>query len=177
MKKRRNATDFDSSNYIPALLSTLNNRLSSGASDLYLKHFDVGINEWRILTVMAQYEECNAKFIAEQAAIHEAVISRSVRGMAEKGLVHIDSSSWQRTLSLTKEGTQKYLDIAEVALRREALLVTGLTADEQAQTRELLRKLTANIPLVNAYEPLDVASAARAKRSPRRKSQDDARPG
>jgi DNA-binding MarR family transcriptional regulator len=169
MKKRRKFSGFDSTNYVPALLSTLNNRLSSGASDLYLKHFDIGINEWRILTVMAPHPECTAKFIAEKAAIHEAVISRSVRGMAEKGLVDIDSSSWQRSLSLTPAGLDKYEEIAMVALRREELLLTGFLEEERMQLRNLLRKLTANVALVDAYDPEPVAKAwtthARARRA------------
>lgn len=47
-------------NYVPSHLSHLNNRLSSGASQLYLKHFGVGINEWRILSVLSNWPRSTA---------------------------------------------------------------------------------------------------------------------
>ena len=38
--------------YAPYFLSIINNRLSWGASQLYLSMFDIGLNEWRILSAL-----------------------------------------------------------------------------------------------------------------------------
>src|SRR5690606_33634559 len=38
--------------YAPYYLSVLNNRLAWGASQLYLHLFDIGLNEWRILSAL-----------------------------------------------------------------------------------------------------------------------------
>jgi DNA-binding MarR family transcriptional regulator len=145
--------EFDSTKYIPALLSTLNNRLTSNASDMYLKHFGVGINEWRILTVMARTPECSSKFIADQSAIHITVISRSLRDMAAKGLVNIDRTAWQRSLTLTEAGRETYDKIAAVALKREKLLLQGINAEEVAELQRLLERMTENIKLIESYDP------------------------
>lgn len=144
---------FDPALYVPALLSTLNNRLSSGASDLYLAHFGVGINEWRILTVLAQSPGCTPAFVAERAAIHATVISRGARALADKGLVAIDRAGWQRHLTLTGEGRQMHDAIAAVALQREARLLAGLKAAEVRELRRLLGRLTENLAGVAAYQP------------------------
>jgi len=141
---------FDPAAYIPALLSTLNNRLSSGASDLYLQRFGVGINEWRILTVLNQFPGCTAAFVSERAAIHLTVISRSLRGLQDKGLVAVDRSAWQRLLALTPAGHTMHDRIARLALRREQRLLGGLAPNEVDQLRDVLLRLTANLPMVEA---------------------------
>ena len=38
--------------YAPYLLSTISNRFSWGASSLYLGLFDIGMNEWRVLSAL-----------------------------------------------------------------------------------------------------------------------------
>ncbi len=148
-------TLLDTSTYVPALLSTLNNRLTSGASDLYLTYFGIGINEWRILTVLARWPECNAKFVSEESATHVSVISRSLREMQNKGLVDIDASVWQRSLSLTPQGQALYDQIARVALIRESLLLEGFTPEDKEVLLDLLKRLSRNIDLVNAYDPAE----------------------
>lgn len=144
---------FNPAAYIPALLSTLNNRLSSGASDLYLQRFGVGINEWRILTVLKQFPGCTAGFVSRQAAIHLTVISRSLRGLQDKGLVAVDRSAWQRLLTLTTAGQAMHDRIARVALQREQRLLRGLTPQEVECLRDVLMRLTANLPQVEALTP------------------------
>ena len=132
--KRDDARAFDPTVSVAALLNTLNNRLSSGASDLYLRHFGVGINEWRILTVLCSTSGCTAAYIAARAAIHLTVISRGLRSLQGKGLVDIDR-------------------IAAVALAREHCLLQGLSPAEVDSLRGLLGRLTANVAAVDAYAP------------------------
>ncbi len=147
------AQPFDPTVSVPALLSTLNNRLSSGASDLYLRHFGVGINEWRILTVLRRASGCTAAYIAERAAIHLTVISRGVRSLQAKGLADVDRSAWQRLVTLTAEGRAMHDRIAAVALERERCLLQGLSAADVETLRGLLGRLTANVAAVDAYVP------------------------
>ena len=154
-ESERDPPAFNPAAYIPALLSTLNNRLSSGASDLYLQRFGVGINEWRILTVLKQYPGCTAGFVSEQAAIHLTVISRSLRGLQDKELVAVDRSAWQRLLTLTQAGHTMHDRIAHVALQREKRLLAGLPASEVECLRDVLLRLTANLPQVEALPPED----------------------
>ncbi len=149
----RAARPFDPTVSVPALLNTLNNRLSSGASDLYLRHFGVGINEWRILTVLRSTSGCTAAFIAARAAIHLTVISRGLRSLQGKGLVDIDRSAWQRLATLTADGRALHDRVAAVALARERCLLQGLSDAEVDTLRGLLGRLTANVAAVDAYVP------------------------
>ena len=45
---------LDLSQYVTYFFTVLANRISSGASRLYLKRFDIGIIEWRLVAMLAR---------------------------------------------------------------------------------------------------------------------------
>jgi len=140
--------------YLPALLSHINNRLSSGSSQLYLKHFGIGLNEWRVLSVLSNTPQVMANFIGQVVGMHKAVVSRSVRELEAKGLVLIDTSSGQRLMSLTETGQQMHDRIAVIAIERARLLVDGFSEEEQQMSLVLLRRMFGNLQRVNAWDPM-----------------------
>jgi hypothetical protein len=110
--------------YIPHFLNTLNNKLSSGASDLYIKLFGIGINDWRAL---------------------------SVEYMRDQGHLRIEPAGKEKLIYVTATGQKLYSEVARVALAREKLLLRGLSQEQQATLRSLLAHLLSNVPAVNAY--------------------------
>jgi DNA-binding MarR family transcriptional regulator len=155
---------IDGANYVPSYLSDLNNRLSSGASQLYLKHFGVGINEWRILSVLSNWPRSSAGTIGETVGMHKTVVSRSLREMEEKQLVLIASADGQRLIELTTAGQALHDRIVVVALERERLLTQGFSEDERQMLFGLLRRMLANVEAVNAWDPM--AAPAKRPRQP-----------
>ena len=150
-------------NYVPSYLSHLNNRLSSGASQLYLKHFGVGINEWRILSVLSNWPRSSAGTIGETVGMHKTVVSRSLREMEEKGLVLINTRDGQRLIALTAAGQRLHDQIVVVALERERLLTQDFSEDERQTLIRLLGRMLANVEAVNAWDPLDEPAKRRRK--------------
>ena len=71
-------------NYIPYLLSSTNNALSSGASLHYLAHFGLGIVEWRVISMLAIEPHIMASRICEVVALDKAATSRALRRLHEK---------------------------------------------------------------------------------------------
>lgn len=153
MNKKHDLHDIDITRYVPSLLSVLNNRLSSSASDLYLQSFDVGINEWRIMVVLARHPGMSAKSISELAAIHQTVISRSLREMEKKGFIAFDKGRWERRIELTPAGEKTYEKVHKIALQREQLLLDGFSATERELLIEFLRRMNSNVPLVDSLKP------------------------
>lgn len=153
MNKKPLLHDVDITRYIPSLLSVLNNRLSSSASDLYLQNFDVGINEWRIMVVLARQPGISAKSISELAAIHQTVISRSLREMEKKGFIAFDKGKWERLIELTPLGEETYEKVLKIALQREQLLLDGFSAAEREHLIEFLRRMNTNVALVDSLKP------------------------
>lgn len=153
MEQATRTATIDTQKYVPSLLNVLNNRLTSGASTIYLRKYDVGINEWRIMVVLARTPDVSAKTISQQSAIHLTVISRSLRDMEAKGLVEIQPSKWERAIKLTPAGLEKYHLIHHTARQRETLLLTGFEESEKEQLCQYLQRMVANIPLVDEFRP------------------------
>jgi DNA-binding MarR family transcriptional regulator len=142
---------IDRNVYIPHFLNSLNNKLSSGASDLYIKLFGIGINDWRVLSVAVKNQGCIANFIAEKMDVHKAVVSRSVQYLRSRKHLRIEPAGKEKLIFVTPAGQRLYADVARVALARETLLLQGLTEEQQATLRSLLAHLLSNVPAVNAY--------------------------
>ena len=156
---------IDGANYLPSYLSHLNNRLSSGASQLYLRLYGVGINEWRILSVLSNWPGSTAQVIGETVAMHKTVVSRSLRGLEAKALVVIARQDGQRQCRLSADGQALHDRIVRVALERERLLLQGFSADERQQLLGLMRRLLDNVAVVNAWAPPAVPAASAQRRS------------
>ena len=152
--------------YIPALMGQIYNRTTSGASQMYLDHFGIGINEFRILSVLSNRPHSNATHICDTVNMHKAVASRSVRDMKAKGLLDINLVDGQRLMVLTPAGQALHDDIALIAFQREHLLVTGFTPQERATLLDYLRRMVANVPTVNAWDPFEGQAPAEGQPKP-----------
>ncbi|MBL0422957.1 winged helix-turn-helix transcriptional regulator [Ramlibacter sp. AW1] len=150
---------LDGDQYVPALLGVVNNRLVSGASALYLRHFGVGVNEWQVLSVLSNTPASATAHICKTVAMHKTVASRSLRELEAKGLVRIERVDGQRVMSLTDRGQVLHDQIAHVALERERRLLACFDGAEQAQLRELLRRMRTQLDAVDAWTPAIAAQA------------------
>lgn len=150
---------IDPEDYIPTSLMVLNNRLASGASDLYIRLFGLGINEWRSLNVIYLFPGCHATTIVERIGIHKTVVSRSLQALISRQYVQPAFEGGRRVLYLTDTGEDVYHQIAAIALERVRLLLSGLSAAETATLKSLLHRLIGNLEIVDQYKP------ERAKRS------------
>lgn len=162
---RKARQHIDGANYLPSYLSHINNRLSSGASQLYLRLYGIGINEWRILSVLSNWPRSTAGTIGDTVGMHKTVVSRSLREMEEKGLVHIDTGSGQRLMALTAEGQRLHDQIVRIALERERLLTLGFSEAERQLLFGLLRRMLDNVESVNAWDPSIVPVPRRTRRT------------
>jgi DNA-binding MarR family transcriptional regulator len=145
---------IDGDRYVPALLSHLNNSLSSTASQLYLRHFGIGINEWRILSVLSNTPYSNATHICDTVFMHKTVASRSLREMQAKALLTIEKRDGQRLMALTPKGQRMHDDIARIALEREQRLLAGLSASECELLLDCMRRMRAQLAELGAWDPL-----------------------
>ena len=139
---------IDGDEYLPALLGTLNNRISSSASQLFLRSYGVGINEWRVLSVLSNTPASTSMHIGETVSMHKTVVSRTVRSMEAKQLLTINECRGARVMTLTDAGQTMHDEIANIALRREALLLTGFSAKERSTLITFLRRLRGNLEML-----------------------------
>jgi DNA-binding MarR family transcriptional regulator len=151
--------------YVPALINFLGNKLSAGASSSYRREFGVGITEWRILSMLASEDACTAQQICQFFDLDKGLVSRTLKSLVDNGSVTVSSEPGgdnRRIVLLTRSGRALHDRIIELALDREKVLLDCLDAKEVDVLIDLLRRLLAQTPAVNAV-PVRKTTAAKRK--------------
>ncbi|MDH4653816.1 MarR family winged helix-turn-helix transcriptional regulator [Pseudomonas sp. BN606] len=144
--------------YVPALLTFLANKLATGASQCYRKHFGIGVVEWRMLSMLAVENGITANRICQVIGLDKSAVSRSLQALEAAGHVssQVDPQDNRRnTVSLTASGRKLHDRVLKVALERERRLLSGLSAEEVDTLIALLGRLHTQVNNVNEYDPED----------------------
>lgn len=148
---------LDLKRYVPALVTYLANKLSSGASACYRRHFDIGVTEWRLIALLKVETNITANHISEVIGLDKAAVSRALKFLKERRFVSFvkNAKDGRSTLiALTSGGEEIHDQIIKVALKREELLLKNFSEQELDTLINLLNKMNNNVTLVNEYEPL-----------------------
>lgn len=152
-----NATQLDLNRYVPALLTFLANKLATGASQCYRKHYGIGVVEWRMLSMLAVENDITANRITQVIGLDKSAVSRSLQALEKSGHVtsQVDSRDARRyTVSLTQAGLELHGRVLQTALERERRLLVDLSPAELDTLVDLLGRLQRRVDDVNAYDPL-----------------------
>lgn len=144
---------LDFGNYIPAHLTYLANRISSGASAAYRPRFGVGITEWRIMALLASRAWVTPRRVSEETGLDKGAVSRSIQSMQEAGLVEVRPDKHDRRsqlLALTPKGLGLHDRIVKLARKREQMLLSGFSDEERALLTRFLIRMEEQLPAVNA---------------------------
>lgn len=163
------AAAIDLDRYVPAYFTWIANKLSRGASQHYLAAFDVGIESWRVLVMLAIEGSVSAQTVSRVIGMDKASVSRCFKSMQARGLVTIglDASDGRlRIATLTPKGRAIHDQIRGIALERERALLAVLSPAERDSLIELLHRLHENLPAVEAATDRYVAQ--HIVRAPRR---------
>ncbi|HEY8358721.1 MAG TPA: MarR family transcriptional regulator [Ramlibacter sp.] len=168
---RRPAKVVDLQTYSPAYFTWIANKLSSGASQAYLAAFDVGIETWRLLVLLAIEPSLSAQRICKVIGMDKASVSRAFKSMQERGFITIGLDAQDgrlRVATITPAGRDVHDRILAIALERERALMSVLAPQERETLLVLLRRLHDNLPAVEAatarYLALHYPHAARRRR-------------
>jgi len=164
MSQPPSVVDLD--RYVPAVLTWVSNKLSRGASQHYLQVFDVGIETWRCLVLLAIQGSISAQQASKVIGMDKASISRCFKSMQTRGLVTmgLDAGDGRlRIATLTKKGRQLHDGILGVALERERAFLAVLTAAERDTLIDLLKRLHENLPAVETATERYIAQRFPAK--------------
>jgi DNA-binding MarR family transcriptional regulator len=156
---------LDLDRYVPGLITFLANKLSRSASAIYRRNFQVGINEWRVMSQLALEPWISASRICGVIGIDKSVVSRSLALLEGRGLVQGQDAKGtprRRLMALTGSGRALHDRMIAVALERERRLLACLTPAEQASLVNMLDRLHRRIPAVN--QPLEVTPPTRRPR-------------
>lgn len=165
----------DLERYVPAFLTWIANKLSRGASQHYLAVFDVGIETWRCLVLLAIHGSISAQQVSRVIGMDKASVSRCFKSMLAKGLIalSLDAADGRlRIATLTKKGRALHDQILGIALERERAFLSVLEPDEVETLIGLLQRLHENLPQVEAATARYVGQRL-AQTAPRRRARSE----
>ncbi len=128
----RHAIDLD--RYVPTVLSRVVGRLRSSANEFFGDRYGINLLEWRILSFVAAEGPSSVYAIWTKAALDKAAVTRTLRGLQERGLVAVQDVAGQRrrktAVTLTASGAALHeATFGEVVIRHQRLLRGLTTAD------------------------------------------------
>lgn len=138
--------------YIAVLVLSLAGRLNRGAASYYLRHFDIGMTDFRILMALGIVKGLNIGEVAAAGDVDKAAASRSLKFLQGRGLVELEQTGSRgraAIVHLTEEGRAFERDLRKVARRRDKRLLAALSDAERVQAAALIRKLIAAVPNMN----------------------------
>jgi len=141
----------DLERYVPAYLTWIANKLSGGASTAYLSAFNVGIETWRLLVLLAIEKSLTAQAISRTIGMDKSSVSRAFKSMQLRelitiGLDHADGRL--RVATITAKGRALHDEILELAMERERAFLSVLNDKDRESLICLLRRLHDNLPVV-----------------------------
>lgn len=168
------ADTIDLEHYAPAYLTWIANKLSRGASQHYLNLFDVGIETWRCLVLLAIDGSISAQKVSRIVGMDKGSVSRCFKSMQAKGLIRTeldDSDGRYRIAVLTSKGRALHDQIRGLAMAREQAFLSVLKPKEVDVLLGLLRRLHENLPAVEtatlAYIQTQFPKAVAKRRPPK----------
>ena len=140
---------FDLGNFAPFYLTAISNKLTRGASRLYLDRFGVGIVEWRAMVTLAVFGKATAQDVCRLVGLDKAAVSRAFSRMEEMKLIAPvagDVSGRAKPYKLTPAGKAMHDRILVIALEREDALLAPLSPSERKKFIEFLRRIHEHLP-------------------------------
>jgi DNA-binding MarR family transcriptional regulator len=141
----------DLERYLPAFLNWISSKLMRGASQHYLNVFDVGIEIWRCLMLLAIENSISAQRVSRIIGMDKASVSRCFKRMQARGLITMgldEGDGRLRIARLTAKGRKLHDQMIGIALERERAFVEVLKPAELETLIGLLQRLNANLPAV-----------------------------
>ena len=138
---------IDSENFTPRLLALLSNALVWRESRLLRQAFDLGTNDWRVISALSIRPGSTSTDISEFVAMNKAVVSKSVNTLiARELIVPADGKRGSRHLYLTRAGADMHDRMKPISLQGQEIVLADLTPDEVAQLNHLLTRLLQKTP-------------------------------
>ena len=138
------------------MVVSIANRVSASASQAYMRHFGIGVMEWRVVGMLAGRPGVTAKAIGHLSGVDKSSISRATSALIKRGYVEAreDADDNRRALlSLTAAGKALHDRVIISSMAREERLLDGFSDQERRALFDFLKRVAGNIPLVDAQDP------------------------
>jgi len=150
---RLSGLSIDFAKYVPAHITYIANKISSGATAIYLPRFGVGITEWRIMALLAREAWVTPKRVSDSTGLDKGAVSRSIHSMHVAGIVDVRPDQYDRRsqiLALSAKGLRLHDRMVKLALKREQILLGGFSEKERSLLVQFLARIESQVPAANS---------------------------
>lgn len=147
-RDREGRAVVDITTYIPYFLTSVNNALSRGASQLYRDTFGVGIVEWRVVSMLANEPRIPASRACEVIALDKGATSRALTRLHDLGYLEFEAQEGdprKKIWWLNEKGYKLHDDILALALERERQLIRDIDPDDLEAFLKVMRLMRRNV--------------------------------
>jgi DNA-binding MarR family transcriptional regulator len=131
--------------FVPHYLAVLANGLIWSQSRFYREKYGAGVNEVRVITVLAHSPGLTARGLCEALVMNKAIVSKSLSVLLERGLIDENKSQRSRSYLLTPSGFKLNSKIVRVAFERERRLLDGFTPNDKTILLGYLARMYHNL--------------------------------
>lgn len=138
---------IDSDSFTPRLLALVSNALVWRESLLLRREFNLGTNDWRVLSALAIRPGAAATDIADFVGMNKAVVSKATSTLIARDLiVPAEGPRGSRPLYLTRAGAEMHDLMKPISLKGEEIILSDLSDEEITQLKSLLARLLLKTP-------------------------------
>jgi len=133
-------------------IAKLSNSFSRATSRYYSGQFGISLLEWRAIIVIRHSPDIGLYELSDRLEADLGNVSRAAKALRNKGLISATPDqihAKKRELTLTPAGVRVYDEINPIARRREATLLSVLTALEREFLEQILDRLLLQVATVN----------------------------
>ena len=138
---------IDSDSFTPRLLHLISNALVWRESRMLRNAFNLGTNDWRVISALSIRPGATSTEISEFVAMNKAIVSKSVNTLiARELIVPADGKRGSRHLYLTRAGADMHDRMKPLSLQGQEIVLSDLSDDEVKQLNALLWRLLQKTP-------------------------------
>ena len=139
---------LDLANYLPYLVNRLGSALVENFTASALAQYDLNIDAWRVMAVLANQGAQRQIDLAALTSIEVSTLSRLVTRMVRMGLVtrrRSESSNREVVVELAAKGRSLVKRIIPLAQRLETSASAGIPASDMAAVKRALQRMFENM--------------------------------
>ena len=139
---------LDLANYLPYLVNRLGAALVENFTVSALAQYDLNIDAWRVMAVLANEGAQRQVDLAGMTSIEVSTLSRLITRMVRMGLVtrrRSENSNREVVIELAAKGRGLVKRIIPLAHRLEASAGVGIPASDMAAVKRVLRRMFENM--------------------------------
>lgn len=157
---RRQEPTINRFTFVPHYLGVLSNSFIWSQSRYFLHTYDLGVNEIRVISVLAYSNELSATGLCDALVMNKSIVSRTLAKLQEKAVIVTNGGGRNQTFRLTDLGYDFNAKIVKISLARENRLLRGLSETDRVILLGYMAKMVDNLDFAGDFAeiipPLDL---------------------